>query len=151
MAPYLIFLSLALVVAIVFVALRLSKVPLRFESMFIPLATVLFFVPFVCLTFLMWIVISTGLLLVSAKVLSAFGLIDLSGFPASRIMRVWDGILLAWILLAGAFYLARFRGDLFRLFSRHGDVAPSPLLSEGRPHASNTSDSPTAPGAKERD
>jgi hypothetical protein len=150
MMPYLIFLSLVLVTAIIFVALRLSKVPLRFESMFIPLATVIFFVPFVCLTFLVWIVISTGLLLVSAQVLSVFGMIDLSGLPTARIMRVWDGLLLAWILLAGAFYLARFRGDLFG-HSRHDDASPSPLSSEGRSPTSNTSESSTSQGAKERD
>jgi hypothetical protein len=151
MMPYLIFLSLLLVIVIIFGTLRLFKAPLRFESIFIPLVTVIFFLPFVCLSFLIWIVISTGLLLVSAQILSAFGMLDLSGWPTWRITRVWDGLLLTWILLAGAFYLAKFRGDLFRLFSRHDHVSPSPLSLEERSHASNTSESPTAQGAKERD
>src|SRR6516162_2568969 len=76
MMPYLIFLSLLLAIAIIFGAVRLFKARLRFESIFIPLVTVIFFVPFACLSFLIWIVISTGLLLVSAEVLTAFGIVD---------------------------------------------------------------------------
>jgi hypothetical protein len=148
MMPYLILLSLPLVMAIIFGALWLLKGRLRFQPIFIPLVTVIFFLPFVCLSFLIWIVISTGLLLVSAEVLSAFGMLDISAWPTWRITRVWNGLLLIWILLAGAFYLAKFPGDLFRLFLRR-DHASAPLLSEGRYHVSNTSESPTAQGAKE--
>jgi hypothetical protein len=152
MMPYLIFfLSLLLVMAIIFAALRLFKARLRFESIFIPLVTVIFFLPLVCLSFLIWIVISTGLLLVAAEILAAFGILDISGWPTWRIARVLDGLLLAWVLLAGAFYLAKFRGDFFSLFSRQNHVSPSSLSSEGRAPASNTSESPAAQGTKERD
>jgi hypothetical protein len=151
MMPYLIFLSLLLVIAIIFWALGLFKVRLRFESIFIPLVTMIFFLPFVCLSFLVWIVMSMGLLLVSAEVLTVFGILDTSGWPTWRIARVLDGLLLAWILLAGAFYLAKFRGDLFSLFSRQNHVSLSPLSSEGRAPVSNTSESPAAQGSKERD
>jgi hypothetical protein len=139
MTPYLIVLSLMLIIAVIFGTLRLSKAPRRFESMFIPLVTVIVFLPFACLSLLIWIVISTGLLLVSAEILSAFGMIDVSGWPVSRILRVWDGLLLTWILLAGAFYLAKFRGDLFHLFSRQGAAPPSPRPSSSGP-TGNSSD-----------
>jgi hypothetical protein len=150
MMPYLIFLSLLLAIAIIFGALRLFKARLRFESIFFPLVTVTFFLPFVCFSLLIWIVISTGLLLVSAEVLTAFGILDTSGWPTWRIARVLNGLLLAWILLGGAFYLAKFREDLFSLFSRRNHVSP-PLSSQGRAPSSNTSESPAAQGAKERD
>jgi hypothetical protein len=152
MMPYLIFLSvLLLTIAIIFVAVRLFKAPLRFESIFIPLVTVIFFLPFVCLSLLIWIVISTGLLLVSAEVLSAFGMLNISGWPTWRITRVWNGLLLTWILLAGAFYVAKFRGDLFRFFARQDDVRPSRRPSEGRSPVSNVSEGPIEQDVKERD
>jgi hypothetical protein len=69
MTPYLVFLSLLLIVAITFGALRLFKGPLRFDSVFIPLATVFFFLPFACLSLLIWIAISMGLVLVSARMM----------------------------------------------------------------------------------
>jgi hypothetical protein len=148
MMAYLIFLSLVVVIATIFGALWLLKGRLRFQPIFIPLVAVIFFLPFACLSFLIWIVISTGLLLVSAEVLSAFGMLDVSAWPTWRITRVWNGLLLTWILLAGAFYLAKFPGDLFRLFLRRDHVS-APLLPEGRSHVSNASESPTAEGAKE--
>jgi hypothetical protein len=102
MMPYLIVLSLLLIIAIVFGALRLFKAPLRFESIFMPLATAIFFLPLACLSLLISICISTGLLLVSAEVLGAFRVLDISRWPTGRIARFWDGLLLTWIVLAGA-------------------------------------------------
>ena len=92
--PYLIFLSLVLIIAIIIGALRLLKMPVRSESIVIPLATMIFFLPFACLPLLIWICISMGLLLISAEVLSAFRLLDISSWPIGRIMRFWDGLLL---------------------------------------------------------
>jgi hypothetical protein len=146
MMPYLIALMLLLIVAMIFGALRLFKVRLRFESVFIPLATVIFFLPFVCLSLLIWAAISMGLLVVAAEILSAFGILDISGWPTWRITRVWDGLLLTWTLLAGAFYLTKFRGDIFRLFSHEFDGRSSPRRSEEQSLASNRSESPPAQG-----
>jgi hypothetical protein len=52
MMPYLIFLSLLLIIAIIFGAVRLFKVRVRFESVFIPLAAAIFFLPVVVLSLL---------------------------------------------------------------------------------------------------
>ena len=146
MMPYLIVLMLLLIVAIIFGALRLFKVRLRFESVFIPLATMIFFLPFVCLSLLIWAAISMGLLVVAAEILSAFGILDISGWPTWRITRVWDGLLLTWILLAGAFYLTKFRGDIFRLFLHRFDGRSSLRRSEEQSLASNGSEGPPAQG-----
>jgi hypothetical protein len=63
---------------------------------------------------------------------------DISGWPLWRIKRIWDGLLLAWIVLAGAFYVTKFRSDILAFFHasltvRHSDHLRNGLLRRTTP------------------